>query len=67
MSYVGERLRRCKLDTASANDGRGGLRGEREVQIKFTDFRFERRQFVGFGKARRRQDVPQLACFRDEC
>ena len=33
------------------------LRGERD-QIKFIDLRFERRQVVGFGKARRRQDVP---------
>ena len=33
------------------------LRGERD-QIKFIDHRFERRQVVGFMKARRRQDVP---------
>ena len=33
------------------------LRGERGY-IKFIDLRFERWQVVGFGKARRRQDVP---------
>ena len=41
------------------------LRGERD-QIKFIDLRFERWQVVGFGKARRRQKVPQIACSRDE-
>ena len=35
------------------------LRGERD-QIKLIDLRFERGQVVGFRKARRRQDVPQL-------
>ena len=33
------------------------LRGER-YQITFIDLGFERRQFVRFRKARRRQDVP---------
>ena len=33
------------------------VRGERD-QIKFIDLRFERGQVAGFGKARRRQDVP---------
>ena len=43
------------------------LRGERERdQIKFIDLRFERLQVVGFRKARRRQEVPQIACSWDE-
>ena len=33
------------------------LRGERD-QINFIDLGFERWQFVRFGKARERQDVP---------
>ena len=33
------------------------LLGERD-KIKFIDLRFERWQVLGFGKARRRQDVP---------
>ena len=33
------------------------LRGARD-QNKFIDLRFERWQVVGFGKARRRQNVP---------
>ena len=37
------------------------LRGERD-QIKFIDLRFERWRVVRFRKARRRQDVPQIAC-----
>ena len=41
------------------------LRGERE-KIKFIDLRFERWQVVRFRKARRRQDVPKVACSRDE-
>ena len=41
------------------------LRGERD-QIKLTDLRFERWQVVRFRKARRRQDVPSIACSRDE-
>ena len=41
------------------------LRGERD-QIKFIELRCERRQVVRFRKARRRQDVPQIACSRDE-
>ena len=41
------------------------LRGERD-QIKFIDLRFERWQFVRFRKARRRQEVPQIACSWDE-
>ena len=42
----------------------GRLRGERD-QIKFIDLRFERWQAVRFRKARR-QDVPKIACSRDE-
>ena len=42
------------------------LRGEGE-QIKFIDLRFERWQVVRVRKARRRQDVPQVACSWDEC
>ena len=43
------------------------LRGERERdQIKFIDLRFERWQVVRFRKARRRQEVPQIACSWDE-
>ena len=41
------------------------LRGESD-QIKFLGLRFEGRQGVEFGKARRRQDVPQIACSWDE-
>ena len=41
------------------------LRGERD-QIKFIGLRFERWQVVGFRKARRRQEVPQIACSWDE-
>ena len=41
------------------------LRGERD-QIKFIHLRFERWQVVRFRKARRRQDVPSIACSRDE-
>ena len=40
------------------------LRGERD-QIKYIDLRFERWQIVGLRKARRRQDVPQIACYWD--
>ena len=36
------------------------LRGERD-QIKFIDLRFERWHAVRFRKARRRQEVPQIA------
>ena len=40
------------------------LRGERD-QIKLIDLGFERWQVVGFRKARRRQDVPQIVgCLR---
>ena len=35
-------------------------------QIKFIDIRFERWQVVTFRKARRKQDVPQIACSWDE-
>ena len=39
------------------------LRGERErEQIKFIDIGFERWQVVRFKKARRRQDIPYIAC-----
>ena len=38
---------------------RGKLRGERD-EIQFIDLRFERRQVVGFRKARGRQDVHKL-------
>ena len=41
------------------------LRGGRD-QIKFIDLRFERWQVVRFRKARRRQEVPQIACSWDE-
>ena len=41
------------------------LRGERD-QIKFIDLRFERWQVVRFRKAKRKQDVPQIACSWDE-
>ena len=41
------------------------LRGERD-KIKFIDLRFERWQVEGFRKARRRRDVPQIACSWDE-
>ena len=33
------------------------LRGE-GCQLKFIDFRFERRQIIGLRKSRKRQDVP---------
>ena len=46
-------------------EGSKRLKGERD-QIKFIDLRFERWQVVGLRKARRRQDVPQIACSRDE-
>ena len=41
------------------------IRGGRD-QIKFIDLRFERWQVVRFRKARRRQDVPEIACSWDE-
>ena len=41
------------------------LRGERD-QIKFIDLRFEEWLVVRFRKARRRQEVSQIACFWDE-
>ena len=41
------------------------LRGERD-QIKFIELSFERWQVVRFRKARGRQDVPYVACSRDE-
>ena len=41
------------------------LRGEGD-KIKFIDLRFERWQVVRFRKARRRQDVPQIARSWDE-
>ena len=41
------------------------LRGEGD-QIKFIDLRFLRRQVVRFRKARRRQEVPQIACSWNE-
>ena len=39
---------------------------EERDQIKFIDLRFERWQVVRFRKARRRQEVPQIACSWDE-
>ena len=42
-------------------EGSERLRGERN-QIKFIDLRFD----VRFRKARRRQEVPQIACSLDE-
>ena len=41
------------------------LRGEGD-QIKFIDLRFERWKVVRFRKARKRQEVQQIACSRDE-
>ena len=41
------------------------LRGERD-QVKFIDLGFERLQVVRFRKARRRQDVPQIASSWDK-
>ena len=41
------------------------LRGERD-QIKFIDHGFERWQVVRFRKARAGQDVPLVACSRNE-
>ena len=41
------------------------LREERD-QIKLIDLRFETWQVVRFRKARRRQEVPQIACSWDE-
>ena len=41
------------------------LRRERD-KIKFIHLRFERWQVVRFRKARRRQEVPQIACSWDE-
>ena len=35
-------------------------------QIKFIDLRYERWEFVRFSKARRRPDVPCIACSMDE-
>ena len=46
-------------------EGSERLRGEIN-QIKFIDLRFERWQVVRFRQAKRRQDVPQIACSRDE-
>ena len=40
-------------------------RGEKD-QIKFIDLRFERWQVEGLRKARRRQNIPYIACSRDE-
>ena len=37
------------------------LREERD-QIKFIDLRFLKWQVVGLGEARRRQELPQIAC-----
>ena len=41
------------------------LRGERD-QINIIDLGFERWQVVSFRKARVKQDVPNVACSRDE-
>ena len=41
------------------------ISGERD-QIKFIYLRFERWQVAGFRKARRRQEISQIACSRDE-
>ena len=35
-------------------------------QIKFIDPRFEKWRVVGFGTARRRLDIPYIACSSDE-
>ena len=45
--------------------GSGQLRGEK-YKIKFIDLRCDRWQVVGLRKARRRQDVPLIACSWDE-
>ena len=41
-------------------------KGREGDDIKFIDLRFERWQVVAFRKARKRQDVPSVACSRDE-
>ena len=46
-------------------EGSEKLRGVRG-QIKFIDLRFEGWQVARFRKARRRQDVPLIACSWDE-
>ena len=66
MSYVGERPWwpiQCLNKRRKGESER--LRGERDW-IKFIDRGFERWQVVRFRKARGRQDVPEVACSRDE-
>ena len=58
MAYTKPQQRRNKEESER-------LRGERD-QIKFIDLRFERWQAVGFGKGKRRQDVPYNARSWDE-
>ena len=41
------------------------LRGEKDL-IEFIYLWFERWQVVGFGKGRKRQDIPYIACSGDE-
>ena len=66
MSYVGERpWWPIQSLTKEERRKRAAKRRERD-QIKFIDLRFERWQVVRFRKARERQDVPQVACSRDE-
>ena len=51
------------LYNASTKEERGKRKAKRRKdQIKFIDLRFERLQVIRFRKARRRQDVPQIAC-----
>ena len=67
MSYVGERLE-CGLYNASTKEERRKQKAKRRErdQIKFIDVGFKRWQAVRFRKARGRQDVPEVACSRDE-
>ena len=60
MSYVEERL---WWPIQSPN-----IAGKKKAKdkIKFIDLRFERCQVTGLRKARRRQEVPQIACSWDE-
>ena len=41
-------------------------RKKKRDQIKFINLRFAKWHIVRFRKARGRQHVPQIACFRDE-
>ena len=39
---------------------------DKRDQIKFIDLRFERWQAIRFGTARRRQEIPYIACSSDK-